>query len=340
MRGCTQKPALGIVLGDHAGIGPEITLKMLRRPNSYSFARPVLIGNTYMLYRMAEFLGIDIIFAECTPENLREKLEDTNLVGVPVIDIPCDTEEIVLGKISRESGWLAYHSLVTGYRLLENNSIEGLVMAPINKEALAKSGCGFNSEYEVFAHLAGVNEVQSVVKGGDLFRSTVIGHVPFREILERLTPQRIVDTGMGLYRIIARITDHSPRICVAALNPHGGEGGVLGEEEAHIIVPAIRHLESIGVKAEGPFPCDTIYSRALNEKYDGIIYMYHDQGNIAMKAKIFETTALIYTNVPYTILSTGHGSAFDIAQLGIANPTNLCYVMSTVSNMLYAENHL
>ena len=131
-----------------------------------------------------------------------------------------------------------------------------------------------------------------------------------------------------------QLLGRAPHICIAALNPHGGEGGLLGEEEAEIIYPAVLKLREMGVNIDGPFPSDTIYAHAISGGYDGIVYLYHDQGNIAMKAKMFDTTALIYTNVPYLILSTGHGSAMDIAPLGIANPTNLCYVMSTLTSMM------
>jgi 4-hydroxythreonine-4-phosphate dehydrogenase len=329
-----NKPIIGIVLGDPAGIGPEIALKLLMRPSTYYYAEPVLIGNFELLCRTAALIDSALIFRKCGVEDLPGVLAAADFKGIPVVDIPGAPDEVSLGRISGESGRIVYSSIVCGYDMLEKKMLSSLIMCPINKEALSKSNSGFSSEYELLAHLAGVNDVQSVVKGGDILRSTVVGHVPFRNILENLTIENIVQTSIGLYKVFSQIFDQAPNFCIAALNPHGGEGGMLGEEENEIIIPAIERIRKMGIEVHGPFPCDTIYTKAINSGYNGIIYLYHDQGNIAMKAKIFETTALIYTNMPYTILSTGHGSALDIAALGIANPTNLCYVMATLNTIL------
>ena len=328
------KPIVGIILGDPAGIGPEIALKLLMRPSTYYYAEPVLIGNFELLHRTAVLIDSALVFKKCSADDLPGALKKAVFREISVVDIPGDPDKVSLGKISEEGGRIAYSSIVCGYGLLEKKILSSLIMCPINKEALAKSGSGLNSEYELFARLAGVKDVQSVVKGGDIIRSTVVGHVPFRKILENLTVESIVQTGIGLQKVFGQILDQTPNFCIAALNPHGGEGGILGEEENEIIIPAIEQMREKGIEVHGPFPCDTIYTRAVNSGYNGIIYLYHDQGNIAMKAKIFETTALIYTNIPYFILSTGHGSAMDIASLGIANPTNLCYVMATLNSIL------
>ena len=329
-----QKPIVGIILGDPAGIGPEIALKLLMRPSTYHYAEPVLIGNFELLRKTAILIDSALVFKKCDAEDIPEVLRGAKFKVIPVVDIPGDPGEVSLGKISKESGRISHLSIVCGYSMLEKKILSSLIMCPITKEALAKSDSGFNSEYELFAHLAGVKDIQSVVKGGDIIRSTVVGHVPFRKILENLTVENIVRTGIGLQKVFVQIFEQTPNFCIAALNPHGGEGGILGEEESEIIIPAIEQMREKGIEIDGPFPCDTIYARAINSGYNGIIYLYHDQGNIAMKAKIFETTALIYTNVPYLILSTGHGSALDIAPLGIANPTNLCYVMTTLNSIL------
>ncbi len=333
-----QKPHIGIVLGDPAGIGPEIVLKLLMRPSTYTYAKPVLIGSYGLLCRTARRIGCELFFSRATVESLSEDTDPAYLRGIPVVDIQGNTDAVVLGEVGAAAGMIAYQSIVCGYGMLERKLIHAMIMAPISKQALAISGCGYHSEYELFAHLAGVAEVQSVVKGGSLFRSSVIGHVPFRKILELLTIERIVDTGLGLHRVLCDLLGLQAHICIAALNPHGGEGGILGEEEAEIIIPAVEELQRRGINISGPYPSDTIYQRAVNNGYEGIIYLYHDQGNIAMKAKMFETTALIYTNLPYSILSTGHGSAMDIAPLGIANATNLCYVMSTLTAILQKKS--
>ena len=135
------------------------------------------------------------------------------------------------------------------------------------------------------------------------------------------------------------VSGEKPRILVAGLNPCL-EDGILESEEKDIIMPAMMALRKMGIDVSGPMPADTILNLALDEGHNGILYMYHDQGNIAMKTQMFQTTACIYTNVPYPILSTGHGSALDIADLGVANPTNISYVLNTLSDIIRVRRQL
>lgn len=338
MEPIAQKPFVGIVLGDPAGIGPEIVIKLLLRSSTYALTKPILIGNYDLLIQTVQRLGSELYFYRASVDSFAQQKDEAYIWGIPVIHIEGNPKNVTLGKVGAEAGSIAHRSIVCGYHMLENKLIAAMIIAPINKQALDMSGCGFESEYELLASLSGVQYVQTVVKGGNLFRSTVIGHVPFRRIVEMLTVERIVETGTGLNHVAKDFLSAPARICIAALNPHGGEGGILGAEEEEIIAPAVQIMQRRSIDVSGPFPSDTIYSYAINNGFNGIIYLYHDQGNIAMKAKMFETTALIYTNLPYPVLSTGHGSAMDIASLGIANPTNLCYVMSTLTNILQRHN--
>ncbi len=328
-----KKPPVGIILGDQAGIGPEIVLKLLLKPKIYDLCYPLLIGNYELLFEKANRIAPDLFFNRITIETIPSDINKLFIGGIPVIDVGGDVSKVRVGEITGESGMIAYKSIVQAYSILKKGYAKGIVMAPINKEALAKSGCGYQSEYELFAYLAGVDEVQTVVKGGDVFRSSVIGHIPFREILSHLTTEKIIQTGVGLNNVMNLFGNTKKRIAVAALNPHGGEGGLLGTEEFEIIVPAIKKLNKMGIDTLGPYPADTIFNRAMNGDFEGVVHLYHDQGNIAMKTQMFESTAIIYTNVPFPVLSTGHGSALDIADLGIANPTNLSYVFTTFSEI-------
>ncbi len=325
-----QKPRVGFVLGDHAGIGPEIVLKLLKRPYLYDRCAPIIIGNFELLSRMAERMCPDLLLRPYQPEEAERAAKEP--IGIPVINIDGDVEHVIMGMVNTAAGWIAYHSIVEAYRLLELGLIEGVVLAPITKESISRCGCGYRSEYEILGACAGGVELQTVVKGGGLIRSSAVGHIPFRDILKTLTTERIVDTGRKLAEMIRLVSDVEPRILTAALNPV--EGNELGEEECEIIVPAIRQLRQEGIVIDGPVPADTIFNRATEQQYNGILNMYHDQGNIAMKVQMFQSTACIYTNVPYPILSTGHGSALDIAELGVANPTNISYVLTVLTDMI------
>jgi 4-hydroxy-L-threonine phosphate dehydrogenase PdxA len=331
MVGC-KLPTVGFILGDPSGIGPEIVLKLLQAPRTYRQCRPVLIGNYVLLCRMAERIVPGLYVSKCQPSEVIAWPEFGR--GVPMIDVGGMTNDVRLGCVTAAGGEIAYMSIVRTFEMLASGFISGAVMAPINKAAMDKADCGYQSEYELFADLAKVGEVQTIVKGGNVFRSSVIGHVPFREIISLLDTDRIIRTGRGLYRVMRGFGLSSPSIAVAALNPHCGEGGEFGQEEDEIITPAIVALRKEGIDARGPYPADTIHLRALRKHFNGIVHLYHDQGNIAMKTQMFESTAIIYANLPYCVLSTGHGSALDIADLCVANPTNIAYVLSTLTEML------
>ena len=335
-----ERPWIGFVLGDHAGIGPEIVLKLLDRPRTYDLCRPIIIGNFELLCRAAQRISPDYLLVPYKPEEFVRKFpRGLYGSGVPVVDIDGDADHVIAGMISTAAGQISYQSIAEGYRLLEKEIIEGLVLAPVTKESISKCGCGFHSEYEILASCAGVEETRTVVKGGGVLRASVVGHVPFREIVSKLSVEKVIDTGCQLADMIRMVSGEKPRILVAGLNSCL-EDGILESEEKDIIMPAMMTLRKMGIDVSGPMPADTILNLALDDGYNGILYMYHDQGNIAMKTQMFQTTACIYTNVPYPILSTGHGSALDIADLGIANPTNISYVLTTLADMIEVQREM
>ena len=332
MQDIYQKPRIGFVLGDQAGIGPEIVLKLLHRPHLYERCRPLLIGNYELLMRLVNKMYPDCHLVAYRPDEISEGWNAFSRDGIPVVDISGDVNHVITGMVTNASGWITYRSIEEGYHLLEKGVIEGLILAPCTKESISKSGCGFHSEYEILEHCAGVEEVQTVVKGGTMQRISVVGHVPFREIPAKMTRERVETVSRRLAGVIAEVTGETPRLLVAALNPV--EDNLLGEEERDIIVPAIEQLRVEGLEVNGPFAADTLFQKAEEKGCNGIVYMYHDQGNIAMKAQMFQATTCIYTNLPYPVLSTGHGSALDIAELGVANPTNISYVLSVMTDII------
>lgn len=160
-------------------------------------------------------------------------------------------------------------------------------------------------------------------------RST--GHIPFWEIVERLSVPGIVQTACLLRETMCRCGVEEPRVAVAALNPHAGEGGLVGQEEQTIITPAIQALREKGLLVAGPVPADTVFVRAMRGEFDGIVFLYHDQGNIAMKAVAFGRGVVIYVGLPLLIVTPGHGSAYDIAGRGIADAGNMIETLKTAA---------
>jgi 4-hydroxythreonine-4-phosphate dehydrogenase len=199
--------------------------------------------------------------------------------------------------------------------------IDGITFAPLNKAALHAGGWRFNDEHQMFAHLtrhAGFFGEMNVLD--NLWMSRVTSHVSLRTALDQITPERI-DEAITLADLTMRGAGFDPpRIAVAALNPHGGEGGLFGREEIEIIAPAVARAAQRGIRCRGPFPSDTVFLKAFAGDYDGVLTMYHDQGQIAMKLIGFDRGITLLGGFPFPVLTPAHGSAYDIAGKGVADP--------------------
>lgn len=297
-----MKPVIGIALGDPAGIGPEITAKALE--HGFADYTPVLFGNRVLYEQFAP-----------VPD------------GVTFVDTSAGAD-IRMGQITADSGRLMTESLIQAIEYHKQGKIDGLVMAPITKQAFHAAGYPYTSEFELFAEKYNTSSVRAVIRCENIFRSTVVGHCAFREIVDRLTPDGVVQTARSLMQVI-RTFKGEGSIALAALNPHAGENGLFGDEEQRVLQPAIDRLRAEGIAIDGPCPADTVFLRAVNGINDGVVFLYHDQGNIAMKSRFFGDGVLIYSNVPSPVCSVGHGSALDIAGKGLADPANLISCIAT-----------
>jgi len=311
----TDKPTIGIIMGDPAGIGPEITLKALSEPEVRDLCRPVVVGDHDLLAGLSRTLGLD----------LRLQVEPADEGDVQVVDTEPGgaASRIPMGSASAAAGRAALRAIRRAFDLAGPGDLQGIVMAPITKESLAMTDAGYHSEFELFGDLAGVRDVRGAVKWKDVVRMSVTGHIPFRDIANQLTTEGIIATGRQLAAIMSVLGGQRLRLAVAALNPHAGEGGLFGDEEETIIEPAIEALRDEGLDVHGPIPADTVFPRAVKGEFQGIVYLYHDQGNIAMKAVGFGESVITYAGLPFAVTSPGHGSALDIAGQGIADHGNL-----------------
>ncbi len=318
-------PVLGIILGDHAGSSPELAAKtVLANDGRYT---PVFIGNRDRFE----------ISRKVVPG--AEKLEIRPLQGRPAfagaqtvffMDIPAGPD-IEFSKVTADSGRLMYDSIAKAVELEQSGVIDGIAMAPITKQALHDAGYTECTEFDIFGKLFHTGGVRAVIQGGHIFRSTVVGHCAFADIPTKLTTNGIVDTAGELLRVM-RMFDPSkePIIAVAALNPHAGENGLYGNEEKIKIQPAIDILKARGENVIGPSPADTVFLKAMSGQVGGVVFMYHDQGNIAMKSVYFGDGVLIYTNIPAHIVSVGHGPAYGKAGKGTADPANMIASIETL----------
>jgi len=322
-------PEIGIIAGDPSGIGPEVTVKAVCKGEVLSVCRPVLIGSRDALLSAAERWAAETAGLMRTEGDTRPRIR--------LLDVRTGGVQPEVGRASSEGGTAAFHAITRAFGLLDDGSIAGAAMAPIAKEALHSTGYGFASEFELFAHLCGVACVRGVVKCGGLFRATVTGHIPFGEIVATLTTGEIEETGRALWHTMRQFGVEAPQIGVAALNPHAGEGGMLGDEEAAVIAPAVRRLSSQGIHAQGPFPADTILSRARQGAFRGVVFLYHDQGNIAFKAADFGSNVVVFTGIPHAVTTVGHGTAFDIAGQGIADEGNMVQAILAAAELIGSE---
>ena len=320
---------LGIILGDHAGSSPEMAAKaVLANDGAYI---PVLVGN------------LERFKISCTNVADADKLEIRMLDGRPTeggknvvyfCDVPAGPD-IKFSTVTRDSGQLMYDAMIRTMELERAGVIDGFSMAPITKAGFHAADLHYSSEFELFKEFYGAETVVSVIKCEDIFRSTVVGHCAFREIVERLTTEGIAKIGRGLVEIMhIFLPKERCKIAVAALNPHAGEDGLFGDEEQTIIQPAIDQLRAEGLEVIGPSPADTVFLKARNGEVGGVVFLYHDQGNIAMKSCFFGDGVLIYTGTPANIVSVGHGPAYGKAGKGTADPKNMIASMNVLRNLV------
>ena len=226
-----------------------------------------------------------------------------------------------LAQASRVAGEYTIGTLRAGIAALQSHRIDAMVYGPLNKQSMKLAGLPQQDELHFFAELlAHTGPVSEINVCGRLWTSRVTSHVPFRDVAGLLTVEKIRDVGRLLHRTVVKSGIASPRIAIAGLNPHVGEGGLLGTEEIDTIAPAVEQLRAEGLDAIGPLPADTLFVAARRGDFHGVVTMYHDQGQIAMKLMGFERGVTVAGGLPAIITTPAHGTAFDIAGKGVADP--------------------
>lgn len=328
----TTLPVLGIILGDHAGSSPEMAaMAVLANTGSYI---PVFVGN------------LERFKISCKNVKNADQLQIRLLEGRPIeggknivyfCDVPAGPE-IYFSTVTADSGRLMYDSMMKMIELEKTGVVDGFAMAPITKAGFHAADLRYSSEFELFSEAYGTEGCSAVIKCENIFRSTVVGHCAFREIADRLTTEGIVKTGYNLLNTMkVFMPAENCKIAVAALNPHAGEDGLFGDEESIIIQPAIDQLIAEGEQVIGPCPADTVFLKSLNHEVSGVVFLYHDQGNIAMKSRFFGDGVLIYTGIPANVVSVGHGPAYGKAGKGTADPKNMIASMQVLEELVHKK---
>lgn len=323
-------PALGLTMGDPAGIGSEIIVKALLDPQIYTKARPVVFGDAYQLERLAKILKADV---EIHCVNDIEEAQPS-VKRIEVIDLHNVPHDIPFGKISPVCGNAAFEYIEAAIKAHMAHKIQAIVTAPLNKEALHAGGHNFPGHTEILATLTGTKDYSMMLVSPKLRVIHVSTHVSLRGACDACKQERV-------YRVI-KLADETmklmgfenPRIAVAGLNPHCGEHGLFGNEDTEQIVPAVEQALAEGINVQGPIAPDTVFHRAANRKeFDIVVVQYHDQGHIPLKVLGFSSGVNVTVGLPIIRTSVDHGTAFEIAGQGIADPESMSVAMDIGAQM-------
>jgi len=316
-----SRPILGLTMGDPAGIGPEVIAKALAGREVLRLCRPLVIGSLPVMERTVKSLGLPLQWVAVK--------NGESLIGrprlIPVLDpLEPPLGPFKMGVATKETGAASVSCITTAVRLAEAGSIQGMVTGPINKEAINLAGHHYPGHTELLADLTHSQEVGMMIVGGPLKIMFVTTHLAIRNLPASLTPERV---GLAIRLAHRALREHfgiaRPRIGVAALNPHAGEGGLFGNEEQESILPAAREAREAGIHASDPLPADTLFGKAVRGEYDGVVAMYHDQGLIPLKLVAFGRCVNLTVGIPIIRTSVDHGTAYDIAGRGMADPGSL-----------------
>ncbi len=323
---------IAITMGDPCGIGPEIVLKVLAEGGLAG--RTIVIGNAAHLRRVAGAFDIDIrLSATASPEEIDRAGDGDCLVldtGPALADLP-------VGQVNATAGEAAYSYVRTAIDLAKSGRISAIVTAPINKEALAAAGIRYPGHTEMLADFGGSDKVAMMLANNELRVVLVTIHCALKDAIARITQDRVLqairlaDEGARQFAI-AR-----PRVAVAGLNPHAGEGGLFGDEEIKIISPAIQQANCEGIDASGPWPGDTVFMQAREGRFDVVVAQYHDQGLIPIKYMGLADGINITLGLAFVRTSPDHGTAFDIAGTGTADPASLRMALCQARRLVEAR---
>ncbi|MCY3915526.1 MAG: 4-hydroxythreonine-4-phosphate dehydrogenase PdxA [Chloroflexi bacterium] len=315
-----SNPTIAIAMGDPAGIGPELIVKLLTDANWYDRCRPFVIGDFMTMRNIAASLGAALRFRQISDlAEARFQPEMPDVLSPPGFELGPLPPPIVHPKL----GEAAARYLALAYELAMESQVDGVVMAPMNKESFRAASYDTYDELQFLGELTDSDDPYILGAAGPIWAVAVTEHIPFKDIVSQLSVERVCRAIAQLHRVLRRLGFAAPRIACAALNPHAGEGGLFGSEEIDIIAPAIKEAQSSDIDVSGPVPADIVFKRALDGDFDGVVCMYHDQMNIARKLQSRADIATLWMGLPVIGATTAHGAAFDIAGKGIADPGSL-----------------
>ncbi len=300
-------PLIALTLGDPSGIGPELVAKLLQRTELTARARVVIVGDPGVWDEACRTVG--------RPHPLEQIAAFAEAGLVPtLLKLDSAAEDVITpGLATVAGGRSALAGLQRCVAAASRGEIDGLCFAPLNKLAMKLAGMPFADELHYFARELNVTGFITEFNVLDrMWTSRVTSHIPLREVADAIEPTRIKAAARLLHHTMAEAGIARPRLAIAGLNPHAGEGGTCGREEIDVIAPTVAALQAEGLEVQGPFPADTVFLKVRRGDFDGVVTMYHDQGQIALKLLGFDRGVTVQGGLPIVITTPAHGTAFDI----------------------------
>tara|TARA_Y100001934_G_C12314029_1_gene756448 strand:+ start:78 stop:1088 length:1011 start_codon:yes stop_codon:yes gene_type:complete len=331
-----NKPNLGITMGDPSGIGPEVIAKSLSDDSIFFKCIPIIFGNSNIMSNALDSINSN---KKVNPiDSINQAISDTTKLNV--LDIGnLDYNDIQVGQVSDVSGKASVEWILKAGNLAASNEIQAIVTAPINKEACNLAGFKDVGHMEIFQSQTQSDQVATMLMARNLRVVHLTTHKSLKIACDYVTHSNILEKLILTDKYFTQWNIKNPKIGVSALNPHASDGGIIGNEEFDQILPAVNSAKEIGINAIGPIPADTIFNQAIDGAYDVVLAMYHDQGHIPIKAYDWARSVSVNIGLPFIRTSVDHGTAFDIAGKGLADPLSMLEAIK-VAVSLVADNKL
>src|SRR5919198_2273560 len=335
-----RRPRVGVTMGDPAGIGPEVVLKAVAEREVLEACVPVIVGDARLLAHTARTLGL-----QCGYEIVRrDESQPSDWESLPgdwygpiIYHLDNIGTAVEPGVESAEAGRAAAEYIEAAVELCAAGAVDAISTAPINKRALFLGGYAFPGHTEFLAHLTGSDECAMAFVAANLRVVLISTHVPLAEAIRLVEKDRIVGVVRLTERELRRWGVARPRIAVAALNPHGAEGGLFGVEEAAEIAPAVEACRAAGLEVSGPHSADTVFLRASRGEFDAVVSCYHDQAMIPVKCLSFGEAVNVTLGLPFIPTSVDHGTAFDIVGRGLAEHSSMVAAITLAAELARRE---
>ena len=313
-------PVILITAGDPAGIGPEIVLKTLIDAERSSLCQPVVVGDVWVMEEVSRRLGRNVMIHAC--EDISDCTSEAGMINVMGVGTE-GIQDIVPGRVQTVAARSATASIRKAVKLVLQGEAQAMVTGPINKESLKVGGYSWIGHTEMLQDLTQSSHVRTLFVTGPLRIFFATRHVSLEQAIQLLKRPLIYEAIVDVDLHMRWLGFSHPRLAVAGLNPHAGDGGLFGREEIDEIEPAVRQARDEGIRVKGPVPADSVFHQCIQGTFDAVVALTHDQGHIAAKTFDFYRTVSVTLGLPFIRTSVDHGTAFDIAWQGKADPTSL-----------------